>query len=86
MKSETLNAVLTFILGVLVVAGVVLALRLVFVTKQTRQLAQMVAYSQFNIARAEAVFHDAATYNQKASSPELNRILQLVQKPKSASH
>lgn len=89
MKSDTLNAVLTFILGVLVVAGVVLALRLVFVTKQTRQLGQTATYSKFKIAQAEGVFREAAAYGQKNPSPELNRILQMVEKPKAikpASH
>ena len=86
MKSETLNGILTFVLGALVVTGVVLALRLVFLTKETRELQQMMVVSKVNIARAEGVFGEAQAYNQKYPNAELTRILQLVQKPKTASH
>jgi len=85
MKSETLNGILTFVLGMLVVAGVVLALRLVFVTKEARELQQMTVVSKVNIARAEGVFGEAQAYNQKYPSAELARILQMVQKPKATN-
>lgn len=85
MKSETLNGILTFVLGALVVVGVVLALRLVFVTRDTRTLQDMTMLSKLNIARAQEVFGEAQAYNQKYPSAELTRILQSVQKPKSAN-
>ena len=79
MKSDTLNAVLTCLLGILVVLGVVFALRLVAITKDTRQLQQMAVAAKVNLARAQGLFAAAQEYNQKYPSTELTRILQAVQ-------
>jgi hypothetical protein len=79
MKSETLNGVLTFILGVLIVAGVVLALRLVNLSRSTRTLENQELKAQALMVRAQDLFADAQAYDQKEPSPELTRILQSVQ-------
>lgn len=79
MKSDSLNGILTFVLGVLVVAGVILALRLVVITKETRQLQQAAAAAQFRMNQVKGVFAAAQAYNQKSPSTELTRILQTVQ-------
>lgn len=76
MKSDTLNAVLTCVLGMLVVAGVILALNVTFVTHDTRNLQQMEFLAKVNIARAQGLFAAAQEYNQKYPSTELTRILQ----------
>ncbi|HTV43295.1 MAG TPA: hypothetical protein VMF08_22220 [Candidatus Sulfotelmatobacter sp.] len=85
MKFETLNGILTFILGVLVILGVVFVMKLWFVTHDTRALVATANNSKINLARAEAVFGEAQAYDKKYPSPELERILQMVQKPKSTS-
>ncbi|HEV2330398.1 MAG TPA: hypothetical protein VGY56_16575 [Verrucomicrobiae bacterium] len=79
MKSETLNGILTFILGILVVAGVVLALNVAFVTHSSRALQQAALLSKVNLARVQGVFTDTKAYYEKNPTPELARILQSVQ-------
>jgi hypothetical protein len=79
MKSETLNGILTFTLGVLVVFGVILALRLVFVTRETRTLERTALVDNALIARTESLFADANAYNKQYPSVELTKILQAVQ-------
>jgi hypothetical protein len=79
MKSETLNGIFTFILGVLVVAGVILALRLVSLTKETRQLQTMEVVDTTVMTRAQSLFADAKAYNQQHPTPELTKILESVQ-------
>jgi uncharacterized membrane protein len=74
-----LNAVLTCVLGMLVVAGVILALNVAFVTHDTRNLQQMEFVAKVNIARAQGLFSAAQAYNQKYPSTELTRILQSAQ-------
>lgn len=79
MKSETLNGILTFLLGVLVVASVVLALRVVFITRDTRTLQTMEMTDQAMMVRAQSLYADAKAYNQQYPTPELTRILESVQ-------
>lgn len=79
MKSESLNGVLTFILGVLVVVAVVLSLNVAFQLHTYRALNQGVIVCKVNLARAQGLFTDAKAYYQKNPSPELAKILQSVQ-------
>jgi hypothetical protein len=81
MKSETLNGVLTFVLGVLVVLGVVFALRVFFVTRDSRTLQGQALMANARLMQARELVADVAAYNQKAQSPELTRILQSLQPP-----
>ena len=81
MKSETLNGVLTFVLGVLVVLGVVFALRVFFVTRDSRTLQGQALMANSRLMQARELVADVAAYNQKAQSPELTRILQSLQPP-----
>jgi hypothetical protein len=85
MKSETLNGILTFVLGVLVVAGVILAVRMVMLHRDLRTLQRDAARDQAIIMRTQQFFNDAAAYNQKNPSPELARILQILAQPKPAN-
>lgn len=85
MKFETLNAILTCLLGVLVVLGVVLALNVAFVTHDSRTLQQMAVAAKVNIARAQGLFAAAQTYNQTYHSAELTRILESAQPAKPAN-
>ena len=79
MKFETLNGILTFVLGVLVVAGVVLALNVAFVTHDTRNLEQTASIAKIKLAQAQGVLAATVAYNQKYPSTELTHILQSVQ-------
>jgi hypothetical protein len=86
MKCDTLNGIFTFILGVLVILGVVFVLKLWIVTHETRTLLANATNSKLNLARVEGVFNEAQAYDKKYPSPELERILQMVEKPKAATH
>ena len=79
MKSETLNGVLTFVLGVLVVFGVYFALRVTFVMHDTRMLQSQAVFANTRIIEAKALIADTQAYNQKNPSVELQRILQSLQ-------
>jgi hypothetical protein len=81
MKNETLNGILTSVLGVLVVLGVIFALRVVFVTRDSRTLQGQAILDNARIMQARQLANDVALYNQKAQSPELTRILQSLQPP-----
>jgi hypothetical protein len=85
MKCDTTNAILTFTLGVLAVAGVLFAVQTFFLTKEFRQLTVQAAVANNQILRAQAIANDVVLYNQKTPSPELTKILQAIQ-PKPAAH
>jgi hypothetical protein len=79
MKNETLNGILTFVLGALVVAGVICALRVYNVTHESRVLQNMAINANNNLMVAQALLNDTANYNKKYPSPQLNSLLQSVQ-------
>jgi hypothetical protein len=85
MKCETTNAVLTFALGVLAVAGVIFALQTIFLTREFRQLTVQATMANSSLMQAQALANDVALYNQKNPSPELTKLLQAVQ-AKAAAH
>jgi hypothetical protein len=76
MKSETLNGILTFVLGVLVVVAVILAMKLALLTHESRNLQKEAQFDQAIIVQTQAVYNDAMAYNQKYYDPALSRILQ----------
>jgi hypothetical protein len=86
MKFETLNGILTFVLGVLVVAGVILAVRMILLTHDLRTLQKEATRDQTLIVRTEQIYNDALVYNQKNPSPELTRILQTLVPARPATH
>ncbi len=81
MKSDTLNGVLTFVLGVLVVLGVVFALRVASATHESRLLQSQALLANARLVKARELAAAVVAYNQKAQSPELTRILQSLQPP-----
>lgn len=85
MKSDTCNGILTFVLGVLVVLGVIFAVRMVLITRESRQLQRQAMFDNLRLTQAQGMLNDAAAYNQRYQSPELTRILQSVQ-PRAATH
>ncbi|HEX3624093.1 MAG TPA: hypothetical protein VH280_01570 [Verrucomicrobiae bacterium] len=80
MKSDTLNGVLTFVLGVLVVLGVICVLRVVIITHELRSLQSREVMDHNVMLQTQAVYADAATYNKQYRDPELARILQSIVK------
>jgi len=81
MKCETLNGILTFILGVLVVLAVISAVRLVMMHHELRSLQTEATRANFLMMQAQAVVNDAQLYYQKNPDPKLAQILQSVSKP-----
>jgi hypothetical protein len=79
MKCETTNAVLTFVLGVLTVAGVIFAMRTSIQTHELRKINNQEAVERIYLMQAQALVNDVIAYNQKNPSPELARLLQSIQ-------
>jgi hypothetical protein len=76
MKCETLNGILTFVLGGLVVLAVILAMRMALLTHETRTLQRQAQVAQAIIMQTQAVYNDAVAYNQTYRDPVLANILQ----------
>ncbi len=76
MKCETMNSVLTFVLGAFVVFGVILALQTINRTREIRSLQIQAANINANYMRLQALANDVNAYNQKTPSAELTHILQ----------
>jgi hypothetical protein len=79
MKNETLNGILTFVLGVLVVMGVIFALRVYNVTHESRVLGSAAVQANANLMRAQALLNEAVGYNKKYPSPQLTSLLESLQ-------
>ena len=76
MKCETMNSVLTFVLGAFVVLGVIFALQTIFRTREIRSLQVQAANINANYMRLQALAGEINAYNQKTPSAELTQILQ----------
>jgi hypothetical protein len=85
MKCGMTNTVLTFVLGVLAVAGVIFALQTIFLTRELRTLTMQATFSNTSLAQAQSLAADVGAYNQKNPSPELTKLLQSIQ-TKPAAH
>jgi hypothetical protein len=70
---------LTFVLGVLAVAGVIFALQTIFLTREFRSLTFQATVDNTYLVQAQGLANDVAAYNQKAQSPELTKMLQTAQ-------
>ena len=82
MKYETTNTVLTFILGALVLLGVIFALKTINQTRELRSLASQAMTVNTGLMREQAFFNDCLEYGK--THPDINRILQpLRQNPPS---
>ena len=76
MKCETMNSVLTFVLGAFVVFGVWFAVLTINHTRTLRSLQIQAANINANYMRLQALASDVNAYNQKAPTAELTHILQ----------
>jgi ABC-type transporter Mla subunit MlaD len=78
MKCEMTNTILTFVLGVLAVAGVIFALQTIFLTREFRQLTVQATVANNSLMQVQALANDVAAYNQKSPSPELTKLLSVA--------
>ncbi|MGA2802228.1 MAG: hypothetical protein ABSE97_07680 [Verrucomicrobiota bacterium] len=83
MKYETTNTVLTFILGALVLLGVIFALKTINHTRELRSLTSQAVVANTILIREQAFFNDCLDYGK--THPDINRILQPFE-AKSATH
>ena len=74
MKCEITNTILTFVLGVLLVFGVIVALQAVNRTIETRSLQMQLVGSQRSINALNLLLNDAAQYGK--THPDINPVLQ----------
>ncbi len=81
MKCDTINTVLTYVLGALALLGVVFALQTIFRVRELRSLQVQAAVDNANIVRLQQLASEAFTYNQSHPSSELTRIFQTTQAP-----
>lgn len=82
MKSETLNSVLTFVLGVLILLDVIFAVQTINRTREFRTLQFTAMQDQAALAQVqqvESMARDVMEYNKSHPTPELTRILQAAQ-------
>jgi hypothetical protein len=85
MKCETTNTVLTFVLGMLAIAGVIFALQTIFLTREFRSLTVQATVANNSLMQVQALANDVAAYNQKSPSPELTKLLNAAQTPPAAA-
>jgi uncharacterized protein YccT (UPF0319 family) len=79
MKSETTNTILTFVLGMLAIAGVIFALQTIFLTREFRALTVQATIANNSLMQVQALAQDVAAYNQKSPSAELTKLLSVAQ-------
>ena len=79
MKCETTNTILTFVLGLLAIAGVIFALQTIFLTREFRALTVQATIANNSLMQVQALAQDVAAYNQKSPSPELTKLLSVAQ-------
>jgi hypothetical protein len=77
MKSETTNTVLTLVLAVLVLAGVLFALRTIVLTKEFRTISIQANMANNTLLQEQALFNDCQEYSK--THPAMTPILESVQ-------
>jgi hypothetical protein len=85
MKCDSTNCILTFVLGVLLVLGVVFVLQTINHTREFRSLTVKATQAQTALLQAQSLANDVSVYNQRYPSPELTKLLQAIQ-TKPAAH
>jgi len=74
MKSGTTNVVLTYVLAVLVLAGVYFDLRTVFAQRQLRTLQAQTIACQSNMQHLNLLLNEAVVYGK--THPDINRVIE----------
>ncbi len=83
MKSGATNSFLTFILALLVLAGVLFALQTIFRTRELRSISSQANLANSGLVREQAFFNDCLIYSK--THPAINSILESVE-AKPAKH
>ena len=82
MKSETMNSVLTFVLGVFIVLGVLFAVRAISGQREFRELQFNAAQSQAGLNQLNQIYslvYDTREYGKLHPSPDITRMLDALQ-------
>jgi hypothetical protein len=74
MKSETMNIILTWVLGALVLLGALFALQAIFRAREFRTLQAQVITCQGNMNRLNLLLNEGLQYGK--THPDINRVLQ----------
>lgn len=83
MKSGTTNIVLTWVLAVLLLAGVLFALQTIFRSRELRALQIQTFACQSTLQRLNVVLNEAVEYGK--THPDINKVLEHFEK-KPAAH
>ena len=82
MKCETMNSVLTFVLGAFVVLGVIFAVRAVSGQREFRALQFDAAQAQsglIQLQQLQSLVNDTREYGRLHPSPDITRMLDALQ-------
>ncbi len=74
MKCDTTNTILTWVLAVLVLAGVLFALKTIMRSRELRTMQGQAIACQGNMNRLNLLLNDAAQYGR--THPDIDRVLQ----------
>ena len=82
MKSEIMNSVLTFVLGVFIVLGAIFAVRAISGQREFRELQFNATQSQAGLNQLNQIYllvNDTREYGKAHPSPEITRMLDALQ-------
>jgi hypothetical protein len=74
MKCDTTNTVLTWVLAVLVLAGVLFALKTIMRTRELRTMQAQAVACQANMNRLNLLLNESIQYGR--THPDIDRVLQ----------
>lgn len=83
MKSDTTNTILTLVLAVLVLAGVLFALKAIFGTRELRSMSMQYNAANTSLMRQQAFLNECEFYSK--THPAITSILESVE-PQTAKH
>lgn len=79
MKNDNITTALNLVLALLVILGVVFALRTIFLTRELRTLQFQATQANAYVMGIEAIANDTIAYSQKNPNADILRILQDAQ-------
>jgi uncharacterized membrane protein len=81
MKNDNITTALNLVLALLVILGVVFALRTIFLTRELRTLQFQAGQANAYLMGIEGLANDTIAYSQKNPNADILRIIQDAQKP-----
>jgi hypothetical protein len=82
MKSDPMVTVMNFVLGVLIILGLLFTYLTLTRTRELRSMTLNATAANNNLIRINSLVNDVINYNAQAKSPELTRIVQSIQQPR----